>query len=436
MIKYSTLIAVALAAAPGHADPLADAVRADTPNLVKLYTTLHAAPELAFEERATAARLAAEVKPLGFNVVTGVGGTGVVATLVNGSGPTLLIRTDMDALPVKEDTGLPYASAAMGKLPDGTSTPVMHACGHDIHMSTWVGTARRLAAMKREWSGTLVMVAQPAEEIVQGAAALLADGLYNRFPKPTHVLGIHDSASLPAGTIGFTEGPALANVDSIDVVVKGVGAHGSQPQFGRDPIVVAARIVTTLQTLVSRDNDPFDPAVVTVGSVHGGTKHNIIPESVKLQITVRSYKPEVRARLLAGIRRIAAAEAAAGGLTGELAPVVTEGDKADATVNTPALTRQVAEVLTARFGKDRVRTVQPSMAAEDFGQFSAGFPGVESTIFWVGAVKQSTWDAAKGDVSRLPSLHNPRFAPDPAPTLQTGVEALTIAALSVLRPQK
>lgn len=428
----STFIAFALVATPVNADPLDDAVRADLPELVKLYTALHAQPELAFQERATAARLAAAVRPLGYNVVTDVGGTGVVATLVNGPGPVLLIRTDMDGLPVKEETGLPYASTATGRLSDGTMTPVMHACGHDIHMTTWVGTARRLAAAKAGWSGTLVLVAQPAEEIVRGAAALLKDGLYARFPKPTHVLAVHDSASLPAGTLGITDGPALANVDSVDIVVKGVGAHGSMPHFGRDPVVVAARIVTTLQTLVSRENDPFDPAVVTVGAINGGTKHNIIPEAVRLQITVRSYTPAVRTRLLDGIRRIALAEAAAAGMTGELAPEVTLGDRADATVNTPALTARVRDALRGRFGVPRVLDVPPSMAAEDFGQFSAGFPGVESTIFWVGAVKRSTWDAAQGDVRRLPSLHNARFAPDPEPTIATGVAALTTAALAVL----
>src|SRR3954447_18475163 len=279
---------------PSSAAALSDAIRADMPQLMTLYRDLHANPELSMQEVRTPAKLAPEMRKLGFDVTEHVGKTGVVAVMKNGGGPTLLIRADMDALPVEEKTGLPFASKAMGKLPDGTETPVMHACGHDTHITTWLATARRLAAMKSQWSGTVVMVLQPGEERVIGAQAMLDDGLFTRFPKPDYLLAFHDSATLPAGVIGVPAAFALANVDTVNIHVRGVGGHGAYPQTTKDPIVLASRIVVALQTLVSRENDPFDPAVVTVGSFQGGTKHNIIPDDARLQITVRSYTPEVR----------------------------------------------------------------------------------------------------------------------------------------------
>lgn len=433
MRMTSAAVFLALASAsPVAADALADGIKADLPRLVALYTDMHRNPELAKQEVRTAARLAAEMKTAGFQVTTGVGGTGVVAVLRNGPGPVLLIRTDMDGLPVKEATGLPYASTATAKGADGQPVPVMHACGHDIHMSVWVGTARRLAAARDGWKGTLVMIGQPAEETVEGARAMMADGLFTRFPKPTHALAIHDSASLPAGSIGYTDGFALANVDSVNITIRGIGSHGSQPQYGIDPVVIAARTVTTLQTLVSREVDPLAAGVVTVGSIQGGTKNNIIPESVRLLLTVRSYDADVRKSLLDGIRRIANAEAMAAGVPQDLLPSFEHPEAADATFNTPKLTAQVVAALTSRLGSERVKAVPPSMAAEDFGQFHLADRSIESAIFWVGGVKQSAWDAAGGDPRKLPGLHNPRWGPDPEPTIATGVEALTIAALSVV----
>ena len=420
-LMTSALLAALATAAPASAAPA---------DLAALYVDLHQHPELAFQETRSSAILADEARAAGFTVTTGVGKTGVVAVLVNGPGPVLLIRTDMDALPVKEATGLAYASTAMSPVLGASPVPVMHACGHDIHMTAWVGVARALGSRKAEWHGTLIMVAQPAEEIVGGARAMLDDRLYARFAKPGFALAFHDSASLPAGEVGITDGYALANVDSVDLTVRGIGSHGSEPQNGIDPIVVAARIVGTLQTLVSRENDPRQPAVVTVGSFHAGTKHNIISDEAKLLLTVRSYDPVVRARLIAGIRRIAKAEAEAAGLPPELLPVITTSQGSMATFNTPKLTATVTAALEKAL-PGRVRRVPASMAAEDFGNFSRD-QNIESTIFWVGAQSQAAWDAAAGDPRKLPGLHSARFAPDPAPTIATAITAMTAAALSVV----
>lgn len=430
--RWAALAAV-LAAVPAAADPLTDSVRADMPRLVALYKDLHRNPELSFQETKTAARLAGEMKKLGYQVTTGVGGTGVVAVLRNGDGPILLIRTDMDALPVPEQTGLPYASKARGTTPEGLDTPVMHACGHDMHMAAWIGTARRLMAVKGQWSGTLVMIAQPAEELGLGAKRMLDDGLFTRFPKPTHALALHDTTGMPAGTLAYSSGYALANVDSVDVTVKGVGGHGAYPQATRDPIVLASRIVTALQTLVSRETDPQKPAVVTVGSFHAGAKHNIIPDEARLQLTVRSYDPATRKILLDGIARIARGEAIAAGMPEDRMPVVKVKEPATpATLNTQPFTDTVAKAFTARFGAERVRAIPPTMGGEDFSQYHLADTSIQSMIFWVGGVSSAQWEAARGDVSRLPSLHSPFWAPDPEPTIAAGVEAMVTAALTVV----
>ncbi|SFR85674.1 amidohydrolase [Sphingomonas jatrophae] len=431
-LPFLALVA-GLMAAPVAADPLTQAVAADMPGLMGIYRTLHANPELSFEEHKSAATLAAEARKLGFEMTEGVGGTGVVAVMRNGPGPTVLLRADMDALPVEEQTGLPFASKAVGKTREGQPTPVMHACGHDTHMTAWIGTARRLAAMKDRWSGTLVMIGQPAEEIVGGAAAMLKDGLYTRFPKPEAVIAFHDSAALPAGVIGYNSGPAMASSDSVDIVVKGRGGHGAMPQTTVDPIVIAARIVTTLQTLVSREVDPHEVAIVTVGSFHAGTKHNIVPAEAKLQLTVRAFDPGVRRHLLDGIRRIAKAEAEAAGLPAALLPTVTlNGRGADVTVNSEPLTGQVIGALTQRFGAERVRQTPSVTASEDFSQYALADPKVQSLLFWVGGVPQAKWDAVKGDPTQLPSLHSPFWAPDAERVISTAVEAMTTAALSVI----
>jgi amidohydrolase len=429
------LLAIALLAlpAPALADTIRDAVAKDMPALIATYRDLHAHPELAMQEVKTSAKLAAEARKLGFQVTTGVGKTGVVAVMRNGPGPTLLLRADMDALPVTEQTGLPFASRVKATGAAGVESGVMHACAHDTHMTAWLGTARRLAAQKADWSGTLVMILQPAEETGQGAKAMLDDGLFGRFPKPTHVLGFHNSASLPAGTIGYTPGPAFAAVDSVDLTVRGVGSHGAVPQNSKDPIVIAARIVGALQTLVSRELDPQDAAVVTVGSFQAGTTHNIIGNEAKLLLTVRSYSEKTRKMLLDGIARIARGEAIAAGVPDDRMPVVTiREDYTPATVNTDGLTEQAVQLFTERFGADRVRRVPPPMVGEDFGRYVLAAPEAQSLIFWVGGVPQAKWQEAGGDITRLPSLHSPFWAPDAEAVIGTATEAMTAAALQIL----
>ncbi len=407
------------------------AVAAPT-DLVALYKDLHIHPELGFQEVRSAGIMAAEARAAGFEVTEKVGRTGVVAVMKNGPGPVLLIRTDMDALPVREATGLPYASTVMGKAADGSETPVMHACGHDIHMTVWTGTARAMAAAKGSWSGTLVMIAQPAEEGGGGAEAMLADGLYTRFPKPQFTLALHDDNRMPAGKLSVPPVRALASGSMVDLLVKGKGGHGAYPATTKDPIVLAAKIVVGLQTLISRENDPFQPGVVTVGSIHGGTKHNIIPDEVKLQLTVRSYDAAQQKRLLDGIARVARGEAIAAGIPDDLMPVMTVPVNVTPTLNTPAFAQRIDALFTQKFGKERMITLDPSMASEDFSAFGLADPSIQTAIFWLGATKQSTWDAAKANGTTLPSLHNSGFAPDPAPTIASGVEAMTAAAMMVL----
>ena len=419
---------------PAGAAALSDAIRADMPMLMTLYRDLHANPELSMQEVRTPAKLAPEIRKLGFEVTEHVGKTGVVAVMKNGPGPVLLIRADMDALPVKEQTGLPFASKATGKLPDGTETPVMHACGHDTHVTTWLATARRLAAMKDQWSGTVVMVLQPGEELVKGAKAMLEDGLFTRFPKPDYLLAFHDNASLPAGVIGIPVGYALANVDTVNLTVKGVGGHGAYPQNTKDPIVLASRIVTSLQTLVSRENDPQQPAVLTVGSFHAGTKSNIISDEAKLALTVRSYTPETRKLMLDGIRRIAHGEAIAAGMPEDRMPTVEiEQPSADATFNTSPFAEHLTQLFVSHFGKDRVVNPKPVMAAEDFSRFWLADKTKQSVIFWVGGVPKAKWDAVKGDTLKLPGLHSPFWAPDAEAVISTATEAMTVAALDILK---
>jgi hippurate hydrolase len=431
-----TLLAAALlsTSAMAAADPITDGVGKDMPSLMALYRDLHANPELSMQEVKSAAKLAAEVKKLGFEVTTGVGKTGIVAVMKNGPGPVLLLRADMDGLPVVEQTGLPFASKVKATSMAGTESGVMHACGHDTHMTAWVGAARRLAAMKDQWSGTLVLIAQPGEEIGVGAKAMLDDGLYTRFPKPTHAIAFHDAASLPAGTIGYAVGPALANVDSVDIQVNGVGGHGAYPHTTKDPIVLASRIVTALQTLVSREVDPQEAAVVTVGSFHSGAKHNIISDEAKMLLTVRSYTDETRKILLDGIRRIVRGEAIAAGMPEARMPVVTirDGEYTPATYNTERLTTSTAALFTERFGPERVLKTKPVMGGEDFSRFHLADKSIESLIFWVGGVPKAQWDKAAGDPAKLPSLHSPFWAPDAETTISTATEALTVAALGVL----
>ncbi|NWG71829.1 MAG: amidohydrolase [Parvularculaceae bacterium] len=443
------------AAVPARADLRAD-VAADLPSLVALYKELHANPELSFKESKSSARLASELKSLGFEVTTGVGsawsrrkaaeisgevregvdGYGVVGVLRNGEGPTVLIRADMDALPLEERTNLPYASKVRTTDYRGVEAGVMHACGHDVHMTSWVGAARRLVAMKDQWKGTLVMVAQPAEELGLGALAMLDDGLFSRFPKPDYNLALHVNGVNAAGTIAYTPEYALASVDSVDIFIKGVGGHGAMPHLAKDPIVIGAEIVNALQTLVSRELDPLDSGVVTVGAFNAGTKHNIIPDGAHLQITVRSYKEDVRQKLLDGIRRIARAQAASAGLPEKLMPEVkVENSSLAATYNDPALSARIASTFKASFGEANVIETRPTMGGEDFAYFGKTADKIPSFIFWIGGSDPKAVAAATAGKGPVPhSNHSPFFAPLPEPTLKTGVEALTVGALELFKP--
>jgi hippurate hydrolase len=433
MKKLLLCVAGAMIMTPADAATLADAIHADMPQLMTLYRDLHANPELSMQEVRTPAKLAAEIRKLGFEVSEHVGKTGVVAVMKNGPGPVLLLRADMDALPVTEQTGLPFASKVRGKSRSGVETGVMHACGHDTHVTSWLGTARRLAAMKDRWSGTLVMILQPGEETVEGARAMLDDGLFTRFPKPDYILAFHDAASLPAGQIGITPGYALANVDSVNITVHGVGGHGAYPQTTRDPIVLASRIVLALQTLVSRENNPFDPAVVTVGSFHAGTKNNIISDEAKLQLTVRSYPVEVQKKLIDGIRRIARGEAIAAGLPEDKMPEISISETAPSTFNTAQFSDRLRTLFTDHFGAQRVVETKPIMASEDFSQYWRADESKQAVIFWVGGTPRDKWEAAGGDETRLPGLHSPLWAPDADAVISTAIEALTVASLDVLK---
>ena len=433
MLRTILLATAMTFAMPSAADPVHDATQKALPELMGFYRDFHANPELSLHEVNTAAKLAAEARKAGFDVTEKVGGTGVVAVLRNGAGPVLLIRADMDGLPVTEATGLPFASKVRTTNDDGVESGVMHACGHDTHMASWIGTLRNLSAMKAKWHGTLVMIAQPAEERGMGAKAMLDDGLFTRFPKPQYALAFHDSAGQPAGQIGVTPGYALANVDSVDILVKGVGGHGAYPHTTRDPIVLAARIVTSLQTLVSREIDPQEPAVVTVGMIKGGSTHNIIGSDVTMLLTVRSFKPEVRKQLLDGIARIARGEAIAAGVPDDRMPEIRIRDNfTPATFNTQPLSGRMKALWTRRFGEERVVETKAVMGGEDFGRYWLADNSIQSLIFWVGGVPQAKWDEAQKNKTGLPSLHSAYWAPDAEAVIGTATEAMTAAALDIL----
>ena len=450
----SSLAASALLLGGAYANDIGDAVEADYDYVFNLYKHFHENPELSFKESESAARMAAELEGLGFDVTTGVGddwvrekaaadvgavldgvgGHGLVAVLRNGDGPTVMLRADMDALPLEEKTGLPYASKAVGVDYMGQEAPVMHACAHDSHMAILIGAARRLVAMKDQWSGTLVLIGQPAEEIGLGAIAMLDDGLYSRFPTPDYVLATHTSGWDSAGDVTYTSGYALANVDSVDIIVKGVGTHGSAPHTGKDPIVIGAQIVNALQTLVSRELDPLSSGVVTVGSFQSGYKHNIIPDQAHLKITVRSYEDEVREKLLSGIRRIAEAQARAAGLPDNLMPEIRiESDYTPSTYNDPDMTERVMGAIAGSLGAERVYERPPSMGGEDFSQYGRTPEDVPTLIFWTGGNDPKAMRAAReGRAPAPPANHSPFFAPLPEPTLKTGVHAMTVGALELL----
>jgi amidohydrolase len=398
-------------------------------SLVELYRHLHQTPELSEKEKETSARMAKELRDVGVKVTTNVGGYGVVGVLANGPGKVLLLRSDMDALPVAEQTGLPYASKVRTQDPRGASVGVMHACGHDVHMTNLVGVARYLASDRDQWSGTIVFVFQPAEETSVGAEAMLRDGLLSRFPRPDFAVALHDSADVATGKISYRPGYSLANVDSVDIVVKGRGGHGASPESTIDPIVIAAKLVVDLQSIVSREVKPIEPAVVTVGSIHGGTKHNIISDECRLQLTLRSLSPEVRQQLRDAVRRKASAAAASAGAP---EPTIEISEGTPALFNDPKLTEQVAATLRNKFGDDNVMLGEPVMGGEDFGRF--GKAGVPICMLRLGAVSQQRLDEFAAKHQPPNSLHSPLFYPDIEDTLKTGIPALAYVAMDLLKP--
>jgi hippurate hydrolase len=418
---------------------------ADTelPSLVGIYKDIHSHPELSGYEERTAALVAKELRAAGCQVTEHVGkyeyskhkAYGVVGVMKNGPGPTVLVRTDLDALPVHEETGLPYASTVTTKNDEGKEVPVMHACGHDAHISMFIGVARALAKLKDQWHGTILFVAQPAEETGNGARALLNAGLYERFGKPDFALGFHDKADLQTGHIGVTEGYTYANVDSVDVTVRGMGGHGAYPYTTKDPIVLAAEMINAWQTIASRENNPLNPIVITVGSIHGGTKHNIIPDEVKMQLTVRTYKSDVREHVLAAIERVAKGIAAAGGVPSERAPIVTVSKDlfCPATYNNPELTKRLVATWKKSLGAENVEMVDPTMGGEDFSEYSLPNHSIPAVDFHVGAVAPEKIAESKKTGAPLPSLHSSKFAPVPEPTIRTGVVAMTAAVLELMK---
>ncbi len=429
-----TLLLALLTAWPAFAQDPAQLISKELPALVALYQELHANPELSLQEVETAARVAKELRDCGFEVTEKVGGHGLVGVLKNGEGPVILVRTDLDALPVREKTGAAYASTKTVKDDLGAEVGVMHACGHDIHMACFAGTARVLSQLRDHWRGTLVMIGQPAEERVLGARLMLRAGLFSKFPKPDKAIALHCSADMAHGTVGLVEGFALANVDTVEVVVKGVGGHGSMPHLSKDPVVLAAQIVLALQTIVSREVRPGDPAVVTVGSIHGGTKSNIIPDEVRLQLTLRSYETETRRQLIESIRRIVKAQAESAGLPEERLPeVLVSDDQAPALYNQPELCREVHSLLEPALGAANVLKREPVMGAEDFAEYGRTREKVPLCMFWLGTQSPERVAQAQAAGTSLPSLHSPLFLPVAEPTIETGVKAMTTVLLGLLQ---
>ena len=456
MMRFLTPAAILLTAACApnvSANDLASSVADDYDYVLDLYKHFHENPELSFKEKNTAARLAKELEELGFDVTErfgddwvkkkvmedegeireDVGGYGVVAVMKNGDGPTVMLRADMDALPLEEKTGLPYESQVLGQTHTGKDAPVMHACAHDSHVAILIGAARQLVERKDEWSGTLVLIGQPAEEIGLGAKAMLEDGLFEKFPRPEYVLATHTSGWAPAGKITYTSGYALANVDSVDITVKGIGAHGSAPHMGKDPIVIGSQIVNALQTLVSREVNPLQAGVVTVGSFRAGFKHNIIPDEAKLQITVRSYDDDVRKTLLDGIERITISQALSAGLPEDLMPEIKiESDYTPSTFNDPEMTDRVMVAVGNSIGEEKVATQPPSMGGEDFSLFHRYDKDIKTLIFWTGGAEPKAFaEAVENKTPLPPANHSPFFAPQAEPALKLGVQAMTAGTIEL-----
>lgn len=435
-----SILAAGFAEAQQTPESIADA---ELPSLLTIYKDLHAHPELSRHEEKSSTFVAKELRAVGCEVTDHFGkypksdtkAFGVVGVMKNGTGPTVLVRTDLDALPVEEQTGLSYASTVTTKNDKGDDVHVMHACGHDVHMAAFVGVARSLAKLKDKWHGTIVFVGQPAEEMGAGARALLDDGLYTKFPKPDFALGFHDNAQMQTGHIGVTEGYTYANVDSVDVTVRGVGGHGAYPHKTKDPIVMSAEMINAWQTIASRENNPIDPIVVTVGSIHGGTKHNIISDEVKMQLTVRTYKAEVRDRVLVAIDRIAQGIATAAGVPADRAPIVNvlKDEYTPATYNNPELTKRLVAVWKKTLGAENVEATDPTMGGEDFSEYSMPDHSIPAVDFHIGAVDPAKIAESKTSNTPLPSLHSSKFAPVPEPTIRLGIVAMTTAVLDLMK---
>ena len=429
--RVKPIALILLATAGLHAaEPLDLFIEKERPSLIQLYEHLHANPELSFQEEKTSTRMAQEIRALGFEVTEKVGGYGVVAVLKNGPGKTVLVRTDLDGLPVREIGSVPYVSKTTSKDDAGNEVSVMHACGHDMHMTCWVGAARALAAFKDQWKGTLVFIAQPAEERGMGALAMIEDGLFKRFPKPDVCLALHCDAGLPAGSVGFTSGPATASTDTVDIIVKGIGGHGAMPNTTKDPIVLASQIVLAFQTIDSRELHPVEPVVVTVGKFNGGTKHNIIPDKVELGLTVRTTSPETRTQVLEAIKRICRGHALAAGLPENLMPEVKlTGPGTPSLFNDPELTARVSHAWAKSFGKASVIERKATMAGEDFSRYTMTPEKIPVFLAWIGTVAPERFEKAQKTGEALPSLHSPFYRPEPAPTITFGVKAMTLAVM-------
>jgi amidohydrolase len=438
MCSLSLIYLAAGAAAAQNVDSL---VAGQLSGLVETYKGIHEHPELSHHEEHTSAVLAAELRKAGYTVADHVGryadgsqAFGVVAVLTNGAGPKLLIRTDMDALPIVEETGVPYASKVKTKNAAGQDVGIMHACGHDVHVTTMIGTARVLAAMRSKWHGTVILVGQPSEETIDGARAMLADGLYSRFGTPDMAIALHDTNEHAAGTVSITSGVALPSASSIDVTFRGIGGHGAQPQVTKDPIVMAAEFIVEVQTIVSRRQDPRDPAIVTVGDIHGGTKRNIIPNEVKLEITARAFSDKGRQNILDGVRQTAAGVGMAAGLPAELAPIVSVlEESAPLTFNDPALSARVQAALIAALGEKNVIVEGPGTASEDFDEFGLEGRKIPAVMFGLGAMDADQLAAAHAAGKTLPGPHTSLFKPIPEPTLRTGVKAMSSVAMALLK---
>lgn len=442
MLKFALMASAFALATPawGQMRPLEAEINTHYDEQLKaLFFDFHRNPELSFRESRTAGIIAGQLRNLGIEVTEGVGKTGVVGVLRNGGGPTILVRADMDGLPVAEDSGLDYASTARQIDIDGSEKPVMHACGHDTHITALIGTATMLTRRLDEWSGTIVFIAQPAEERIGGARAMLDDGLYDRFPKPDYAIAFHVSANDPVGQIKIAPGLMYSSADSVDILIHGVGSHGASPHQGKDPVVMGAQLVMALQTLVSREISPLQPGVVTVGSFHSGFKHNIISDSAKLELTVRSNDNEVRDTLIEGIKRIARGVGEMNGLPEKLMPEVKVGfESTPVTMNDPALTARMTSSYNAHFGPEIVETAneREGMGAEDFAYFVAPNTDVPGLYLAIGGTDRELWEAAQAGEAVIPAHHSPFFKVEPRESITLGTEAMTVAVLDLLGAAK